>query len=272
MTLETPLHCSSIDQKLRSIDSAVHQALLGKVGAYPSEPGRDVAVVPVDQHPPKKGLSYKEGQARLLHDLASIEMQAMELAFRSLVDFPDADSEFRAALAELAISEAEHLGLCLRQIRELGFDWGSWPVHLGLWSATAQEDSLIDRLLIVHRYLEGSGLDAGETLLRRLAGVDSPTTKEVVHKIVHDEVGHVEFGSRWFRHFCEQQGLEPDLHFRQRLTELKHRLPKRLEPVSHSLRLKAGFNPSEIAFLEEQRAEQSKYPPRRTRESGFELS
>ena len=124
-----------------------------------------------DQLPAKKGLSFKEGQARLLHDLASIELQAMELCLRSLYEYPDAPVAFREQLATIALGEGNHLQLCLNGIETLGFAWGDWPVHVALWHSTANSDSLLDRILIVHRYLEGSGLDAGDTLLRRLSGV-----------------------------------------------------------------------------------------------------
>lgn len=262
----SPLLAEKVIDKIELIEGAVHRALLGQVNPSPENPGRDALVLKSTLHPSKPGLSKLEGQARMLHDLASIELQAMELAFRTLNEFPDAKSEFREALAELTLSEASHLQLCLNRIQELGFQWGHWPVHLGLWSATAKEDSLIDRILIVHRYLEGSGLDAGETLLQRLVAVDSPGTKAVVQKIFHDEIGHVEFGTRWFRYFCESEGLEPDHHFKTRITDLTERLPKRLEPVSHKLRIQAGFNQTELDFLEERRLSQAKYAPSRFRE------
>jgi uncharacterized ferritin-like protein (DUF455 family) len=252
-TFLCPLHTEKVADKIGFIEAAVHCALLGKVTPTPENPGRDISVLRSTLHPPKLGLSKWEGQARMLHDLASIELQAMELAFRTLNEFPEANSEFREELADLTLSEASHLQLCLGRIQELGFQWGHWPVHLGLWSATSAEDSLIDRLLIVHRYLEGSGLDAGETLLRRLSAVDSPGTKVVVQKIFQDEIGHVEFGSRWFRYFCESEGLDPDHYFKSRIITLTDRLPRRLEPVSHRLRLQAGFSPAELDFLEKRR-------------------
>ena len=171
----------------------------------PIFPARDISLLAPKELPEKKGLSFKEGQARLLHDLASIELQAMELGLRTLVEFPDAPKEFREQLWEITLSESEHLEMCLTEIEGLGFKWGDWPVHCALWSATGSHDSLLDRVLIVHRFLEGSGLDAGETILRRLKGVDAKPVQKAAEKIFSDEIGHVEFGSRWYRNICKSE-------------------------------------------------------------------
>lgn len=248
---------TNIDRKVQAIGGDVHQALCTPESlVIPDVPGRSILVLDLKLHPPKKGLSSPEGLARLLHDLANIELQAMELALRTLIEFPQAHPEFREQLAELVLSESEHLQLCLSGLRQLGFEWGDWPAHLGLWSCVSETDSLLDRLLIVHRYLEGSGLDAGETLLRKLSGVQQNTVQQVVKTILTDEVEHVHFGSTWYRIFCEQEGLDPDSDFRLRFGRLKSVLPRRLEKIVPQIRIRAGFSEAEIQVLEEFRRQQ----------------
>ena len=216
----------------------------------PLIPARDITMLAPKELPPKKGLSTKEGQARLLHDLASIELQAMELGLRTLVEFPQAPKEFRENLWQITLSESEHLEMCLTEIEGLGYQWGSWPVHCALWSATNEKDSLLDRILIVHRFLEGSGLDAGETILRRLQGVDSNAIKKAAEKIFHDEIGHVEFGSNWYRKICAEENIDPNTDFSSRMDKLRWTLPKRVENIAVDLRKKAGFTDLEIAYLQ----------------------
>lgn len=218
-----------------------------------SEPLRDAVISPAKNHPPKKGLSFKEGQARLLHDLANIELQAMELGYRSLIEFPEAPQGFREELLAITVQEAEHLQLCLNAIEKLGFKWGDWPIHLGLWQAVSEKDSLLDRILIVHRYLEGSGLDAGETLIRRLDSVDGVTLRPVLKTIFDDEVAHVDFGSRWYREICVKEKINPQDDFPERMDKLRQVLPRRVEPISHVKRKAAGFDEKEIFYLEKLR-------------------
>ncbi len=244
------LEIAEVDIKVASIWESVHRALLGEIRFIPSLPARDVEVREIKDLPHKPGLSKREGQVRLLHDLASIELQAMELGLRTLIEFPEAPLEFRDQLASVTVEEASHLALCLKAMRDLGANWGDFPVHLGLWRGVSQDDSLLDRILIVHRYLEGSGLDAGDKLLRRLSGVEAKGPQKVAEVIQRDEIKHVQFGSHWYREICEQNKIDPNIDFAPRLKSLFHRLPRRVEPICHELRIKSGFTSEEIETLE----------------------
>lgn len=113
------------------------------------------------------------------------------------------------------------------------------------------EDSLLDRILIVHRYLEGSGLDAGDTLIRRLEGTSAKgNIQTIVKQINFEEIGHVDFGSQWYRRICEMEKIDPNTDFAKRMDDLRVRLPKRIEPLNKVLRLKAGFTEQEIEYYE----------------------
>ena len=105
----------------------------------------------------------------------------------------------------------------------------------------------------MHRYLEGSGLDAGDTLLKRLAGVDAGAVLKAVKIINDEEVGHVLFGSHWYRYHCELENLDPAVDFELRMNRLRGLLPKRVGQVNHELRSRAGFSPQEIIYLEKLR-------------------
>ncbi|MEK7358084.1 MAG: DUF455 family protein, partial [Bdellovibrionota bacterium] len=208
--------------------------------------GRDIDVA--SRRPEKGGLASREGQARLVHDLANIELQAMELAVRTLHEFPDAPPQFRRELAEIAEGECRHLRLCLDALENLGFEWGHWAARTSLWDTVGPGDSLIDRVVIVHRYLEGSGLDAGESILRRLAGVSAPAVRPAVETIVREEVDHVAFGSLWYRRLCEREGIDPERDFISRIEGLSRAIPRR-EKIAAELRACAGFTTAEIDAL-----------------------
>lgn len=251
--LPSPLVTKEVRAKIQNLEAACHKVLVGEASeetlVVPPLPGRDVEVRALKDLPKKPGLASNEGQARLLHDLASIELQAMELAFRSLCEFPLAPKLFKEQLAQVALDEARHLKLCLDTIEDLGHGWGEWPVHLSLWNCVDRGDDLLDRLLIVHRFLEGSGLDAGDTLLIKLSGVPHKGVRHVVRCIHDEELAHVKFGSEWFNEICRLESLVAEDHFCVRLKVLKQRLPRRLEPVKAELRLRAGFSNKEIDSL-----------------------
>tara|TARA_B110001454_G_scaffold219194_1_gene251326 strand:- start:83519 stop:84289 length:771 start_codon:yes stop_codon:yes gene_type:complete len=240
---------SAIDEKIGLLEAQVHRTLLGDTFAIPKTPDRDIQILERGRHPGKKGLSYVEGQARLLHDMANIELQAMELALRTLCEYPEADKTFRQQLADLTLSEGRHLKMCVDGLRELGYKWGHWPIHLVLWNAVDASDSLIDRIFIVHRYLEGSGLDAGQSLIERFKAIPPNKAVDIMNVISNEELDHVQFGSEWYRHFCRKSKLDADHKFKSLLTDLLPRLPKRMEPVNVELRKKALFSESEIKDL-----------------------
>jgi uncharacterized ferritin-like protein (DUF455 family) len=246
MTLSTP----SVFEKLKHLDASLELAWRGHL-VIPTKIARDITVLPPQAHPDKQGLAQSCGQARLLHDLANIELQAMELALRTLSEFQSADEKFREDLKALVQSEAKHLALCIEGIQNLGFQWGDWPIHTVLWDAVSQDDSLLDRIFIVHRYLEGGGLDAGEILLKRLNGVAHSCVHPVVNTIVHEEIDHVKFGSDWYNYFCLQDGLDPLIDFKSRFEKLKPILPKRIEKTSYSFRKKAGFTETELQLIDQ---------------------
>jgi uncharacterized ferritin-like protein (DUF455 family) len=244
----------NINHKIQHLRANAHSIFDQKTKAVvPQLPARDALVLDFKSHPAKKGFSTAEGQARMLHDLASIELQAMELGLRTLVEFPEAHPQFKDELLQVTLSEATHLEMCLTEIQALGFNWGDWPINCGLWTAVSAEDSLIDRILIVHRYLEGSGLDAGDTLLRRLAGVDARAVQRAVKIINDEEVGHVLFGTKWYQFYCLELGLNPIEDFEERMNRLRGVLPKRVGAVNRQLRQRAGFSDKEIQYLEKLR-------------------
>lgn len=236
-------------EKSQRVEEAVSEAMRQNSPRALFALSRDAHVVAPAELPPKPGLASREGQARLLHDLASIELQAMEMMVRTLYEYPDAPQEFRSELAEVAIAEGRHLALCLDGLAGLGYRWGHWDVHLSLWSTIAAEDSLLDRILIVHRYLEGSGLDAGESILRRLSGVGDRQVRQVVKIIVDEEVDHVQFGNRWYKTVAEEQRLDPELEFFRRLPHIMRLAPRR-ERLAREARRRAGFTEAELNFLD----------------------
>lgn len=246
---------ANVWEKIERIEESCEDAFKLKAAhVAPQDPARDIDLLHPKLHPPKKGFSTPEGQARMLHDLASIELQAMELGVRTLVEYPEAPQGFKEELAAVTISEAQHLRMCLEAIHSLGFKWGDWPVHSALWRAVAPEDTLLDRILIVHRYLEGSGLDAGDTLIRRLEATSGKETiQKIVKQINFEEIGHVDFGSRWYREICRLEKIDSSEDFPARMDALRVRLPKRIEPINRVLRTKAGFTDEEIKYYEDLR-------------------
>lgn len=237
---------AELREKVRVLESDIQTAISNNLKFEDRVPerGRAVPLSPQD-HPKKTKISTVEGRARLLHNLANIELQAMELSLRTLIEFPEAPLQMKQELAEVALDEGSHLLLCLEGLEDSGFQWGDWPIHLTLWNAVSTDDQLLDRLFIVHRYLEGSGLEAQIKIIDRLRCLKDSKGLRVVEQIHQDELKHVGFGSKWFQFFAKNKTDFEDCLFR-----LKPRLPQRRDPLNWSLRGQCGFKDFELKALE----------------------
>ncbi len=251
---KNPLLLSAVDEKVTGLERLTLFSVTSE-WVVPEFPVRDVEVKTPEEMPKRLGFSLIEGRARLLHDLANIELQAAELCLRTLIEFPQAPHAFRIQLFELMQSERTHLELCLNGLEHLGFCWGHWPVHVGLWASVSPQDDLLDRILIVHRYLEGSGLDAGSNLMKRLKGVAPGIVHRIVEQITNEEIGHVKFGSDWYRQICISRDLDPVLDFPIRFSKIEKQVPKRIDKLNKELRRRAGFSEQELYFLEQKISE-----------------
>ncbi len=148
----------------------------------------------------------------------------------------------------MADEEATHFVLLRDRLRALGHDYGDFPAHNGLWEMAQKTafDPLV-RMALVPRVLEARGLDVTPGMMQRLRSIGDTESADVLNIILHDEVGHVEIGSRWFRYLCKQRGLEPDSTYKQLLQ--KYMTGKLRQPFNDEARKAAGFSEDELAFI-----------------------
>ena len=107
-----------------------------------------------------KPLSTVEGRALLVHSVAHIELNAIDLALDVVWRFPGLPDAFYTDWMRIAQEEAKHFMLLREHLRSLGYDYGDFPAHNGLWEmAERTQDDVLARIGIVPRTLEARGLD-----------------------------------------------------------------------------------------------------------------
>ena len=213
----------------------------------PGRPPQPELVSPRDL--PRRRLHNVEGRAALLHALAHIEFNAINLAWDAVCRFADMPEDYYRDWAKVAHEEAYHFGLLRDRLRSLGYDYGDFPAHNGLWSMALQtrEDVLV-RMALVPRVLEARGLDVTPGMMERLREAGDTDSVAILDIILRDEIGHVAIGTRWFHYACAQRGLEPDATFRDLVRE---HVAKRIKgPFYKEARLQAGFSEQELEDLE----------------------
>ena len=213
------------------------------------EPGRPAR--PELVHPSKvrqRKLTSETGRAAFLHALAHIEFNAINLGWDAVYRYRDMPEAFYDDWSRVAAEEAGHFELLRHRLRELGHDYGDFPAHDGLWhmARLTAHDGLV-RMALVPRVLEARGLDVTPDMIRRLRDIGDVATVRVLETILHDEIGHVEIGTRWYRYFCRQRGLEPVGTFFRLLEEYA---PGRIrQPLNTEARQRAGFDHNELELL-----------------------
>ena len=174
----------------------------------PARPALPRLLAPRDM-PKRKGSGRR---VALLHALAHIELNAIDLAWDLIARFAGEDlpRAFFDDWVRVASEEAKHYGLLAERLAELGAAYGDLPAHDGLWqAATETGHDLLARLAVVPLVLEARGLDVTPTMIADLTRTDDTDSAAILQVIYDDEVGHVAIGRRWFETICAAHGLEP---------------------------------------------------------------
>jgi uncharacterized ferritin-like protein (DUF455 family) len=212
-------------------------------------PGRPELPILVDPaRVPRRRLGTAAGRAALVHAIAHIEFNAMNLALDAACRFRGMPQSFYTDWVCVAADEARHFRLLQQRLADLGAAYGDFPAHDGLWEmAERTSDSCLARMALVPRVLEARGLDVTPGMIERLRRVNDLATVAVLEVILREEVAHVATGTRWFNFCCEREGKDPLPTF---LELLKFRFSGTLRgPFNHAARLAAGFSPAEMDAL-----------------------
>lgn len=214
----------------------------------PGRPARPTLVSPLAVE--RRSMQTREGHAALIHSLAHIEFNAINLALDAAYRFRDLPDAYYGDWLRVAGEEAQHFSLLREHLQGLGFDYGDFTAHDGLWEMAAKtaHDSLV-RMALVPRVLEARGLDAAPAIARKLETRGDVAGVAILGIIERDEIEHVRIGNRWYAYLCAQRGLDPLATFRRLLQEFN--APRVRLPFALESRRSAGFGEDELALLEE---------------------
>lgn len=231
--------------------------LLGEIeprpmpGPRPARPDRPVLVAPA--RVPRRRLSTPQGRAALLHALAHIELNAIDLAFDMIARFAgspaaisalgaEAQGAFVADWLKVGGDEARHFLALEERLADLGFAYGDFPAHDGLWEAAIQTaEDFPARLAVVPMVLEARGLDVTPGMIDKLTGTGDQQSTAVLKQIYRDEITHVAVGTGWFCLAADRLGKEPEEYFHQLIGRyFKGRIKP---PFNEEARRQAGLLP-----------------------------
>jgi uncharacterized ferritin-like protein (DUF455 family) len=230
-----------------------------RAGTVGAASGSDPVAIPVPGRPERpllvapralahRGLGSDEGRAALVHAVAHIEFNAINLALDAVYRFRDLPPAYCDDWLQVAVDEARHFEMLQARLVRFGHGYGDFPAHNGLWDAACRTaDDCLTRMALVPRVLEARGLDVTPGMISRLREIGDHDTVAILDVILAEEVAHVAAGTRWFRYCCARAGVDPEPTFIDLLR--RHEAAIR-PPFNRAARAEAGFTASEQAGLE----------------------
>ncbi|MDP6566763.1 MAG: ferritin-like domain-containing protein [Alphaproteobacteria bacterium] len=208
--------------------------------ARPARPERPQLRRPGDMA--KRSTAGRRGRIALLHAIAHIELNAIDLAWDLIARFatPDLPTAFLDDWVGVAEDEGRHFELLAARLAQLDAAYGDLPAHDGLWQAA--EDTAGDlaaRLAVVPMLLEARGLDVTPATVGRLRQASDSASADLLALICEEEIAHVAAGRRWFEWLCQRRNLDPIGHWRHLVA--RHFKGQLKPPFNEAARARAGL-------------------------------
>ena len=229
-------------------DAIDPQAEFDAPSDLPGRPARPRLVHP--KLVPTRSPFTPSGRAALLHAIAHIEFNAINLALDAVWRFANMPHAYYRDWLHVASEEALHFTLLREHLQTLGHDYGDFDAHDGLWLMCERTaGDVLARMALVPRTLEARGLDATPPMQAKFAQAGDARAVAILGIILRDEVGHVAVGNRWYRWLCARDRLDAEAHYP--VLARRHAAPRLRAPFNLDARRAAGFSEAELAALEQ---------------------
>lgn len=211
----------------------------------PMEPARPAAPQLLDPRDvPRRRPNTQTGRLALLHALAHIELNAVDLHWDIIARFAHLPMPlgFYDDWVQAADDEAKHFGLVCDALEAKGSHYGAMPAHAGMWRAAIDTaDDFLARLAVVPMVLEARGLDVSPQMIDLFAAQSEAQALAALQVIYREEVAHVAYGSKWFNWLCGRDGIDPKEAFHTLVRRYFHGDLK--PPFNEEKRAEAGIPP-----------------------------
>ena len=197
---------------------------------------------------PRRNFSSLKGRLTLVHAIAHIEFNAINLALDAVYRFQQMPAQYYSDWCQVAAEEAQHFTMLSDYLQQHEMSYGDLCAHNGLWQMAVKTDAdVLTRMALVPRVLEARGLDVTPSMIEKLKSTGDTPLISILQKIFNDEIGHVKIGSYWYKTLCKERGLEPEKTFLQLIE--KYMEGAKFGPFETEARIAAGFSHAELRSL-----------------------
>lgn len=243
--------CAAAKKAVSFLETPAQRRSQGRQPAIPDRPARPPLprLAPASDVP-RRGLGSEKGRIALLHAIAHIEFNAIDLAFDMAARFHREiaadgldEAAFIADWTHVGAEESLHFQLVEARLADYGAKYGDLPAHDGLWEAASKTaHDVLGRLVVAPMILEARGLDVTPGMIASLRQVGDEKSASALAVIYQDEIGHVACGKKWFDALCAARNLHQETTFHARKREFFGGALK--PPFNHQAREQAGMNAS----------------------------
>jgi uncharacterized ferritin-like protein (DUF455 family) len=214
--------------------------------AVAGRPSKPELVDPKDV--PRRNFSSLKGRLTLVHAIAHIEFNAINLALDAVYRFQQMPEQYYSDWCRVAAEEALHYTMLSDYLTSHGVSYGDFPAHNGLWEMAVKTDfDVLVRMALVPRVLEARGLDVTPGMIKKLRPTGDEQLIQCLEKIFDDEIGHVKIGTYWYKSLCVERKLDADTTFIQLID--KYMQGAKFGPFEKEARIEAGFSHEEMQAL-----------------------
>lgn len=198
----------------------------------------------------RRSVASASGRCKLLHAIAHIEFNAINIALDAAYRFRQMPAQYLADWLRVASEEAQHFQLLEQALRLRGSYYGAYPAHRGLWDMVCRtRHDPLHRMALVPRVMEARGLDVTPAMIEKFDQVADTAAVAILERIYRDEIDHVRIGNHWYQLLCDQRGIDAQSQFKLLIEEYMG--GKLRGPFNWSARLEAGFAEAELSALEQ---------------------
>mgnify|MGYP001822859595 FL=1 len=256
---ERALACLLLDDPQQKVDAVLSLQVDWLTGKLDLNPLSDVMSLPVPGRPdkpelvdardvPRRSFTSLKGRLTLVHAIAHIEFNAINLALDAVYRFQDMPEQYYTDWLRVTTEEAKHFTMLSDYLESHEMSYGDLAAHNGLWEMAVKTDfDVLVRMALVPRVLEARGLDVTPGMIRKLQSTGDERLIDILKIIFDEEIGHVKIGTHWFKTLCGQRGLEPESTFLRLIDEYMQ--GARFGPFETEARIEAGFSQQEMDSL-----------------------
>jgi len=253
------LACLLLDNPKRKVETTLSLQGDWLAGKLTIESLAEVTPLPVPGRPenpelvdardvPRRNFASLKGRLTLVHAIAHIEFNAINLALDAVYRFQDMPEQYYTDWIRVAAEEAKHFTMLSDYLESHGMSYGDLPAHNGLWEMALKTDfDVLVRMALVPRVLEARGLDVTPGMVKKLQSTGDTRLIKILQIIFDEEIGHVKIGTHWYKTLCGQRGLEPEQTFLELIE--KYMQGAKFGPFETEARIEAGFSREEMERL-----------------------